>query len=92
MPWPLHGGLSSGMGELYRWHRPHAANEARNPRQRLGMRIGPDAKIPVGNPASSLHCRGLGKDNPSSSLCKFAKVHHVPVIGESIARAVLTHR
>jgi hypothetical protein len=56
------------------------------------MRIGPDAKVSVGNTASALNRRSFGKHNPRPTLGKLSEMHHMPVIRDSVAGTVLTHR
>ena len=92
IPRPPRARLASGVRELHAGDAALRMDEARDPRERLDVRVAPDAEILRTDPPLGQDRRRLGDHQPRAAHRAAAKVDEVPVVREPIHRRVLAHR
>ena len=80
------------MGELKPGDSSLAADEARDPGERLRMLINPDPKIAGRNSAVSSNSGGFDDNESDAADRTTAEMNEMPVVGETFFGRILAHR
>src|SRR5579871_4945456 len=91
-PWTSARSFSAGVGKLYSGHRAVSLHESRDPRQWLGVRVGPDPHVMRRNAADCFHGGRLDDHQRRAADGARSQMHKMPVGGESVLATVLAHR
>jgi hypothetical protein len=91
-PRPIGARLATRMGELHAWRGALFLDEACDPRERLEMRLTPDAAILWRNPPLGGDCRRLGEDERRAADRASGEMSEMPIVGEAVLAGILAHR
>jgi hypothetical protein len=84
--------LASGVGQLDTGHSAFSMQKAGDACQRFGVPVVPDAHIARRDTAIARHRRGLDHDQSGAADGSTAQMDEMPVVGQALLGAVLTHR
>ena len=79
-----HAGFAASVRQLNASNASLRTDESPDARQRLDMRIRPEAQVVRADTSDWCHSRGLGQDESSAANGAAAEMHEVPLVGESV--------
>jgi hypothetical protein len=92
LPGAAGAGFAARVRQLDAGHRALRGDKARDPRQRLDLRVVPQPGVPRADPAIGRHGRRLANDQRRAAGRAAAQMNEMPIIGHAVLRGILAHR